>query len=87
MHGARVVLQEAHALIETCGRICPEEQFCQSVCTRAKVDAPIRIRELHRFVTDTTDAADRLEITAESRGPVAIVGAGPAVSPVLVNSG
>lgn len=78
MHGARVVLQEAHPLIETCGRICPEEQFCQSVCTRAKVDAPIRIRELHRFVTDTTDAADRLEITAESRGLVAIVGAGPA---------
>jgi len=78
MHGARVLLQEAHPLIETCGRICPEEEFCQSVCTRAKVDKPVRIRELHRFVTESTDAVDRLEIPVESRDCVAIVGAGPA---------
>ncbi len=78
LHGARVLLQGAHPLIETCGRICPEEAFCQSVCTRAKIDAPLRIRELHRFVTDTTDPADRLALPPLTAGRVAILGAGPA---------
>jgi len=78
LHGARVLLQTAHPLIETCGRICPEEAFCQSVCTRGKIDAPLRIRELHRFVTDSTDPADRMILPPLAAGKVAIVGAGPA---------
>src|SRR5450756_3109760 len=32
LHGARTLLQTSHPFIETCGRICPEEAFCQSVC-------------------------------------------------------
>ncbi|MGC9125160.1 MAG: dihydropyrimidine dehydrogenase, partial [Caldisericaceae bacterium] len=55
LNGAHEILVEANPLIETCGRVCPEESFCQSACTRAKIDSPIRIRELHRFVTDSTD--------------------------------
>ncbi len=78
LHGARMLLQEAHPLIETCGRICPEDAFCQSVCTRAKIDRPIRIRELHRFVTDTTDPADRMDLPAVGGEKVAVIGAGPA---------
>ena len=78
LHGARSILQTAHPFIETCGRICPEEAFCQSVCTRSKIDAPLRIRELHRFVTDSTDPADRMELPEASLGKVAIIGAGPA---------
>lgn len=78
LHGARTLLQEAHPLIETCGRICPEEAFCQSVCTRAKIDFAVHIRELHRFVTDSTDPADRMDLPEASAGRVAIVGAGPA---------
>jgi NADPH-dependent glutamate synthase beta subunit-like oxidoreductase len=78
LHGARVLLQVAHPLIETCGRICPEETLCQSVCTRAKIDGPLRIRELHRFVTDSTDPADRMMLPPAMAGKVAIIGAGPA---------
>lgn len=78
LHGARTLLQDAHPLIETCGRICPEEAFCQSACTRAKIDFVVRIRELHRFVTDATDPADRMDLPEASAGRVAIVGAGPA---------
>ena len=77
LHGARVLLQTAHPLIETCGRICPEEAFCQSVCTRGRIDAPLRIRELHRFVTDVTDPSDRMVLPPAQAGKVAIVGAGP----------
>jgi len=78
LHGARTLLQTAHPFIETCGRICPEEAFCQSVCTRSKIDAPLRIRELHRFVTDSTDPTDRMELPEVTVGRVAIIGAGPA---------
>jgi NADPH-dependent glutamate synthase beta subunit-like oxidoreductase len=78
LHGARVLLQESNPFIETCGRICPEESFCQSVCTRAHIDTPLRIRELHRSVTDRTDPADRMELPTGIRGKVAVVGAGPA---------
>lgn len=78
LHGARTLLQEAHPFIETCGRICPEEAFCQSVCTRSKIDAPLHIRELHRFVTDSTDPSDRMELPEATLGRVAIIGAGPA---------
>ncbi len=78
LHGARTLLQEAHPFIETCGRICPEEAFCQSVCTRSKIDAPLHIRELHRFVTDSTDPSDRMELPEVTLGRVAIIGAGPA---------
>ncbi|MCX6086284.1 MAG: FAD-dependent oxidoreductase [Caldiserica bacterium] len=78
LHGARTLLQDAHPFIETCGRICPEEAFCQSVCTRSKIDAPLRIRELHRFVTDSSDPSDRMELPEATLGRVAIIGAGPA---------
>lgn len=78
LHGARTLLQEAHPFIETCGRICPEEEFCQSACTRGKIDAPVHIRELHRFVTDVTDPVDRIELPNAAAGKVAVVGAGPA---------
>jgi len=78
LHGARTLLQNADPFIETCGRICPEEAFCQSVCTRSRIDAPLRIRELHRFVTDSTDPSDRMELPETIVGKVAIIGAGPA---------
>jgi NADPH-dependent glutamate synthase beta subunit-like oxidoreductase len=36
--GAAEVVKTANALINVCGKICPEETFCQSVCTRSKQD-------------------------------------------------
>ncbi len=78
LKGAREILEEAHPLIESCGRICPEESFCQSACTRAQIDSPIKIRELHRYVTDNTDPAENLELPPANKGKVAIIGGGPA---------
>lgn len=78
LKGAREIIQEAHPLIETCGRICPEESFCQSACTRIKMDTPIKIRELHRYITDNTDPSENLELVPATRGKIAIVGGGPA---------
>src|SRR5450756_562968 len=52
--------------------------YKRQVCTRSKIDAPLGIRELHRFVTDSTDPFDRMELPETTLGRVAIVGAGPA---------
>ena len=49
--GASEVVRTSNALVNVCGKICPEEIFCQSVCTRSKQDEPIKIRELHFFTT------------------------------------
>lgn len=78
LKGAREILEEAHPLIETCGRVCPEESFCQASCARAKIDSPVKIRELHRFVTDNTDPFLNLTLQKLSRKKVAIIGGGPA---------
>ncbi|MGC8721462.1 MAG: FAD-dependent oxidoreductase [Caldisericaceae bacterium] len=78
LNGAHEILVEANPLIETCGRVCPEESFCQSACTRAKIDSPIRIRELHRFVTDSTDVYKNFAKPEMGAKKVAIIGGGPA---------
>jgi len=62
-----------------CGRICNHR--CEDACNRAKLDEPINIRALKRFVTDKVYENPREEIEpVEILYPakkVAIIGAGP----------
>jgi dihydropyrimidine dehydrogenase (NAD+) subunit PreT len=78
--GAAEVVKTANALANTCGKICPEEIFCQSTCTRAKQDSPIQIRELHFYATqvESKKGYSRTKIVHATDGAVAVVGAGPA---------
>jgi len=78
--GAAEVVKSANALANTCGKICPEEVFCQSVCTRAKEDAPIQIRELHFFATqlEAKKGFSAPKMPAMTAKEVAVIGAGPA---------
>lgn len=78
LKGAQEIIREANPLIEICGRVCPEESFCQTACTRANIDSPIRIRELHRYVTDNTDPTENLDLEPPTKEKVAIIGGGPA---------
>ncbi len=62
-----------------CGRICNHR--CEDACNRAKLDEPINIRALKRFVTDKVYENPRqpispAEIFHQDR-KVAIIGAGP----------
>lgn len=62
-------------LPSVCGRVC--RRPCESVCKRQKVDEPIAIAELKRFVTDRASSKlDPLPITKIQK--VAIIGSGPA---------
>ncbi len=78
--GAAEVVKTSNALANTCGKICPEEIFCQSVCTRGKEDTPIQIRELHFFATrhERDKGFSRTMPFPKTAASVAIIGAGPA---------
>lgn len=78
--GAAEVVKTSNALANTCGKICPEEIFCQSACTRAKQDSPIQIRELHFYATqaESKKGFSRTKVFPNIDGAVAVIGAGPA---------
>jgi NADPH-dependent glutamate synthase beta subunit-like oxidoreductase len=77
--GAAEVVKTANAMANTCGKICPQEVFCQSVCTRAKQDSPVNIRELHFFATQVEQKGG-FSVTGtflKKDRKVAVIGAGP----------
>lgn len=78
--GAAEVVKLSNPLANVCGKVCPEEIYCQSVCSRAKQDEPIRIRELHFFATQSEARSGYRKLGfVESTGKkVAVVGGGPA---------
>ena len=72
------LIKEKNPLPLCIGRVCPH--FCEDACRRNRVDQPIAINPLKRFVADY----DRLEgisykpvIPADSGHKVAIIGGGP----------
>jgi glutamate synthase (NADPH/NADH) small chain len=77
--GAAEVVKQSNALVNVCGKICPEETFCQSVCTRSKQDGPIKIRELHFFATqeEAKLGFSMVKHTPKSGKKIAVIGAGP----------
>ena len=77
--GASEVVRTSNALVNVCGKICPEETFCQSVCTRSKQDEPIKIRELHFFTTqeEAKHGFTKVKPFPKSEKKIAVIGAGP----------
>ncbi|WP_418655003.1 NADH-quinone oxidoreductase subunit NuoF [Anoxybacter fermentans] len=74
------VIREENPLPVTCGRVCNHP--CEGKCNRGKMDDPIAIRSLKRFVTDyVLENEGRLpipEVAPPNGKKVAIVGSGPA---------
>jgi NADH-quinone oxidoreductase subunit F len=73
------LLNQENPLPIICGRVCHHP--CESKCRRGKIDEPIKIRELKRYLTDyameNKIIANPLR-KAEKNKKVAIVGSGPA---------
>jgi glutamate synthase (NADPH) small chain len=82
MPGAVRALKLKNALPGICGRVCPQESQCESVCTLEKRGAPIAIGRLERYVADweraNPQSSEKPVIQASSGKKVAIVGSGPA---------
>ncbi|WP_428939738.1 NADPH-dependent glutamate synthase [Fontivita pretiosa] len=80
--GAADVLYRDNALPAICGRVCPQETQCESLCIRGKKGEPVAIGYLERFVADwarqrrSGQQAEQPPLPSGCR--VAIVGAGPA---------
>lgn len=76
------IIQEKNPLASVCGRVCV--RFCEFACRRGKLDDPVDIKHLKRFVSDLEmDAAvkkreTRLPVVSSDARKVAIIGSGPA---------
>lgn len=78
--GAVNKIREANYLPAICGRVCPQEEQCEKVCTLGKKHEPVAIGKLERFVADyeMERGLFTTPVIGEHREEkVAIVGSGP----------
>jgi glutamate synthase (NADPH/NADH) small chain len=74
------IIKEANLLPAVCGRVCPQENQCEKLCTLAKKFEPVGIGRLERFAADweRRQGDGRLPDIAPATGrKVAVVGSGP----------
>lgn len=77
--GAIDVIKTINDLPAICGRVCPQENQCENLCTLGKKGQPICIGRLERFVADwENDTGSRACTVGASGFSVAVIGSGPA---------
>ena len=77
------ILKGKNSLPGICGRVCPQESQCESVCTLGKKGAPVAIGRLERYVADwerthSVAKPSSPAIAPSSSKKVAVIGSGPA---------
>jgi glutamate synthase (NADPH) small chain len=79
-HGAYDVITDTNLLPSVCGRVCPQENQCEGVCTVGETLEPVAIGRLERFVGDMAIAEGWANIPyiEPTLFKVGIVGSGPA---------
>lgn len=80
MQEAVKVLKASNNLPGVCGRVCPQENQCESTCVMKKPGAPIAIGRLERYVADWERKSGKRpspELKPPTGKKVAVVGAGP----------
>lgn len=73
------LFRSEHPFPGVCGRVCHHP--CETACTRSKVDKPVSIMALHRFLADWAKENGVTFIPEKKEakeGKVAVVGSGPA---------
>ena len=70
------VLLQTNPFPSVCGRVCDHK--CQSKCRRGKMDEPIAIKFLKRFITDNAPRPKIEAVSPTRRERIAVIGAGPA---------
>ncbi|HYN38373.1 MAG TPA: NADPH-dependent glutamate synthase, partial [Rhodospirillales bacterium] len=80
LHGAYDVLTSTNLLPSVCGRVCPQENQCEGVCTVGRSLEAVAIGRLERFIGDTAirEAWASRPYIEPSGLRVGIVGSGPA---------
>jgi glutamate synthase (NADPH/NADH) small chain len=79
------IIKKNSLLPAVCGRVCPQEEQCQEVCTVGKmakdIDKSVSIGRLERFAADWEREHGSFEIPevkADTGKKVAVIGSGPA---------
>ncbi len=74
------ILSKQTSLPAVCGRVCPQEDQCESTCILGKRGDPIAIGKLERFAADYSHAnnINLFEPVSSNGHKVAVVGCGPA---------
>lgn len=74
-------LKEQNALPAICGRVCPQEEQCESLCIIGIKNEPVAVGRLERFVADYERNAGAVaipELPPATGKRIAVIGAGPA---------
>jgi len=79
LSGAYDVISQSSNLPAVCGRVCPQENQCEGVCTRGLRGKSVAIGYLERFIADWHNEQN-LEVKKPEANniKVAIIGSGPA---------
>ncbi len=79
MPGAAEVLYASNSFPAICGRVCPQESQCQSMCALNKRGVAVEIGRLERYVADWARQNNwRMRVVSEPTGhKVAVIGSGP----------
>lgn len=78
--GAARKLKEKNCLPAICGRVCPQEEQCETPCVLTKTSQPVAIGHLERFAADyeRDHGAVRVpDLPKPTHKRVAVVGSGP----------
>ena len=80
LRGAYDILTDTNLLPSICGRVCPQENQCEGVCTVGESLEPVAIGRLERWVGDMAIAEgwSSVPYIERQRLRVGIVGSGPA---------
>ncbi len=76
MEDAYKMLLRTNPFPSVCGRVCDHK--CQTKCRRGKMDEPIAIKFLKRFITDNAPRPKTEPVPVTRKEKIAVVGAGPA---------
>ena len=72
------VIKSENSLPSICGRVCPQESQCQKECTLGKINEPVLIGNVERFLADNFSKSLTVpEIKKLSGKKVAVIGSGP----------
>ena len=72
------IIKSTNSLPSVCGRVCPQENQCEKMCVRARIDGSVSIGGVERFVGDYMLTANHTAEKPKSLGKrVAVVGSGP----------
>ena len=73
------IVKSTNSLPSVCGRVCPQEEQCEKFCLRARIDEPVAIGAVERFVGDYLLSKNAKPKKVDSKGyRAAVVGSGPA---------